>query len=370
MHQVVARRARRSSGAVLLAFLCASSVHAQGNSESLRLLASIPLPQTGSPATDIRWASDRSIYVAWDRDGVAEIDLKGLKRRNLVPKLNAFNDDLGHYRHLAVSSYTLVVASQLWTTYWRPLGGNPGGDVPFHSRELAEVQDIDISGEKILMMGLAKQEHGAREIAPDGALAWVGTLSGRVEDFTPVLYDLGGPGAPSYSNCRARPMGAVRFLAEGSFVVAPSFQDGILLFNAEGRRIRSWTNEQVGLDTHADCLKMSRQDEEQFRLNPAFMQRWFNSHKVLDDVLPLPQGPGLLIRSLGTDGQAHWTLEVLKAGGLKSYTVPVSGRRPADRLHGDVRNGKIVLLLGSGLPWSRDPAEMPAEVFLLESPHP
>lgn len=93
--------------------------------------------------------------------------------------------------------------------------------------------------------------------------------------------------------------------------------------------------------------------------------RFLNRHHVLDDILPLPQGPGLLVRSWGTEGQAQWTLKVLRPEGIEEYAVPVVGRRPMDRLHGDVRNGKIVLLLSaSGAPWSDDRAHYGAEILL------
>ena len=65
----------------------------------------------------------------------------------------------------------------------------------------------------------------------------------------------------------------------------------------------------------------------------------------------------------------RWTLKVLQASGVKTYAVPVVGRHPIDRLHGDFRNGRIVLLLSaSGFSWSEDPAHFPAEVLLMELP--
>jgi hypothetical protein len=339
---------------------------AQSNQE-LRLLDRISLPQAQSVATDIRWASDSSVYISWDRAGVAEVGLDGVKRRTLVPDLKTLGD-IDHYTHLAVSPSTLVVSSQLWTTVWRPLKGNPGGEVIFQRHEIPIVEDIDVSGDRVLLMGLAEHQKGARDIAPKGDVAWVGTLSGKMEDFKPVLYDLGGPGAPNYFHCRHFSMGAVRFLADGSFIVAPGFQDGITLFRAGGQKVRSWTNEQAGIDTHPDCPKMTDQEDEQFRTEAGW-QRWLNGHHVLDDILPLPQGPGLLVRFWGTDRQAHWTLKVLEPGGVKTCAVPVVGHRPVDRLHGDVRNGRIVLLLSaSGFDWSLDPANMPSEILLLEIP--
>jgi hypothetical protein len=90
---------------------------------------------------------------------------------------------------------------------------------------------------------------------------------------------------------------------------------------------------------------------------------------VLDDILPLPQGPGLLVRSWGADGRVHWTLKVLQTDGIKTFAVPVVGRRSFDRLQGDVRDGRIVLLLSaSGFPTRPAAGDLPAEILLMELP--
>jgi hypothetical protein len=316
-------------------------------------------------ATDIRWASDASVYVSWDRDGVAEVGLDGTWRRALVPNLKALGG-IQHYTHLAVSSRSLAVASHNWTLAWRPLQANPRREVLFQRRQIPITNDLDLSGERILLMGVAEREE---TFAPRGEVAWLGTLATGLKDLKPVLLDVGGPGAPNYFNCRTQSVGAVRFLADGSFVIAPGFQDGIHLYSAGGRQVRSWTNAQIGLDSHPDCARMSKKDGERLGTEAGWGP-WLNTHHVLDEILPLPQGPGLLVRSWGADGQAHWTLKVLQPEGVKTYAVPVAGRRPADRLHGDVRNGRIVLLLSaSGFPWSWDSANFPAEILLLELPN-
>src|SRR5947209_2141484 len=297
---------------LLVALLGCLGAQAEPQPKALRLLKRTPLPQASSVATDVRWASDDSVYVSWDHDGVAEVGLDGARRRVLVPGLTAFGG-LSHFTHLAVSPSALTVASMLHSLAWRPLKATPKGEVLFQRQQVAITEDLDLSGDRVLLLGLAKHQSGERTIAPDGAVAWVGTLSARLEDLKPVLYDLGGPGAPNYYNCRAHPIGAVRFLADGSFVVAPGFQDGVHLYNAGARRVRSWTNEQAGLDTHLDCPKIT--DEQRQFVNDAGWPHFLNSHHVVDDILPLPQGPGLLIRSWGADGQVHWTLKVLQAGG-------------------------------------------------------
>jgi hypothetical protein len=354
---------------LLVALLGSFGALAQASPQALRLLDRIPLPQAQSVATDIRWASDNSVYVSWDRDGIAEVGLDGIKRHALVPNLKSLGG-ISHYRHLAVSPSDLVIASQLWTVAWRPLEAKANGKIVFQEREIAITEDLDVSGDRVAFLGLAEQERGKREIAPDGAVAWTGSLSNHLKDLKPILYDLGGAGAPNFLYCRSHPIGAVRFLADGSLVIAPGFQNGIHLFDAAGHKIRSWDNEQVGIDTQADCPKIKNGEEEQKRfVSPSGWQDWLNGHHVVDEILPLPQGPGLLVRSWGEDHQAHWTLKILRPDGIRTYAVPIVGSRPADRLHGDVRNGRIVLLLSSGMPWSLEPSDLSAELLFMQIPN-
>jgi hypothetical protein len=366
------RRIRHGRSLLLLALLSSFGAGAQASPREVRLLDRIPLPTLHSPATDIRWAGDGSVYVSWDRDGVFEVGLDGVKRRTLVPDLKTLGNGDNHYLHLAVSPTVLAVASHNWGVVWRPLKASPDGKFTVQSQRVPIVNGLDLSGDRVLFMGLAEfkrdKDGNPPEFAPRGDVAWTGALSDRLKDLRPVLYDVEGAGAPNYFKCRTSSVGAVRFLAGGSFVVAPGFQDGIHLYDAGGRQVRTWTNEEVGIDTHPDCHTMSYQEQERFR-SEAGWGPWLNSHHVLDAILPLPQGPGLLVRSWGPDGRAHWTLKVLKADGVKTYNVPVVSTRSSDRLRGDVRDGKIVLLLASGFNWSWDPANYPAEMLLMKIPN-
>jgi hypothetical protein len=365
------RRIRHGRSLLLLALLSSFGAGAQASPRELRLLDRIPLPTRHSPATDIRWAGDDSVYVSWDRDGVFEVGLDGAERRTLVPSLKTLANGDNHYLHLAVSSMVLAVASPNWGIVWRPLKASPDGKFTVQSQKVPIVNGLDLSGDRVLFMGIAdrnEDKDGHAQFAPQGDVAWIGALSDRLKGLRPILYDVEGAGAPNYFNCRSNPIGAVRFLDGGSFITAPGFQDGVQLYDARGRVVRTWTNEQVGIDTHPDCHRMSKQEHQRFATEAGWGP-WLNSHHVLDDILPLPQGPGLLVRSWGADGEAHWSLKVLRAGGIQTYTVPVVSRRPSDRLHGDVRDGKIVLLLASGFNWSADPANYPAEMLLMKIPN-
>lgn len=343
---------------------------AQENPHTLRLLKTMPLPQASSIATDVRWDGASSVYVSWESDGVSEVSLDGVKRQALVPEKRALGL-LKHYDHLAISSGRLAVASLNWKMAWRPLTEAPGGKILFQSLDVPITLDFDLQNDKVVLLGLARRVRDSNppEFAPQGDVAWIGTLSSGLKDLKPVLYDAGGRGAPHLDRCDSYPIGATRFLADGSFVVAPGFQDGIHLFDPQGRKIRSWTSDQVGVDAYMICGEMSEAEVREFAKEGDFFERWLNSHRSVDDVLPLAQGPGVLVRSW-KDGQAHWTLKVLQADGIKSYRVPVTGRRPFDRLRGDVRDGKIALLLSnSAYPYPRSKADLPAEIYVVELPN-
>lgn len=362
------RRRRRGAwfpGFLLLVVLLSTlSATAQPRPRELRLLQRIPLPEAGSVATDIRWAGDDSVFVSWSRDGVVEVGLDGKRRRTLVPDTKTLGGPQ-NYTHLAVTPRLLAVASWNWAMTWRPRQAKQDGRVTFEQVDVASTNDFDVSGDRIVLLGRFKRLAEARDSSD---VTWLGTLSSRLEDGRSVLQDVGGPGAPRYFRCASHEVGAVRFLADGSFLIVPGFQEGVHLFTADGRRARTWTSEQAGINSHAGCAEMTDEEEEQIRINPDAWKRWLNSRRIVDDVLPLPQGPGLLVRSAGRDGRVSWTLKVLRADGIATYAVPVPNRRPFDRLHGDVRNGRIALLRSPAGAWWRDAADLPAEIFLLELP--
>lgn len=348
-----------------LTLLLPFAVGAQPRPASLLLIQRSALPPARTIATDIRWAGADSVYVSWDGDGVAEIGLDGARRRTLVPDLKTLGK-LKHYSQLAVSPSTLAVASVNWSIAWRPLKPGTGGEILFRHQEVPHTMDFDLHGDKVLLLGIAKREGG---YSPHGDLGWLGVLGDHLSGLQPVFQDAAGPGAPHFQNCGSYDIGAARFLADGSFVVAPGFQDGVHLFAATGRRTRTWTNEELGIDSHLGCAGMTEADEARLRVDVPFYEKRLNGRRHVDDILPLPQGPGLLIRSWGDDQRAHWTLKVLQPTGILTYEVPVAGRRPFDRLHGDVRDGKIVLLLsGSGFSVSSQAADRSAELLVLKLP--
>src|SRR5436309_4830955 len=159
------RPAWSCTACMLVALLGGLGAHAQSQPRALRLLQRASLPKTSSVATDIRWASAVSVYVSWYRDGVAEVGLDGARRRLLVPDLKAFGR-FPQYSHLTVSPRSLAIAAQGHALAWRSLKATPGGEILFQRQEIAITEDLDLSGDRILLLGLAKLERGAKTLAP------------------------------------------------------------------------------------------------------------------------------------------------------------------------------------------------------------
>ena len=361
---------RATTGAVLSLAVIALVGTARGASaappeRSFRVLADYPLPATRSAPVDIRWASDRSVFLARLVEGVFEIELgKPLTQlRQPVPAPEVLKlGQLSGYGHLAVTPQHLLVASGVWNFAWRPIGGRKGGDILFQKGDFATLHDVDLFGDRILILGL-------RESIPEnrnGGVAWLGSLSTGSEDFRILLRDenheLDSETWLS-SRCAVLPLGAVRFLPGGSFLVVPGFQSGAYMFNREGVLVRQWSSQEIGLTTECSKVPFAA------LLRPNALSPWLARHRVLDDILPLPEGPGLLIRTVGKDNKVHWDLTVLRSDGIMTYPLPLEETRPTDRIHGDVRGGKIVLLMATGELWSQDPADFTGRLIVAELAH-
>jgi hypothetical protein len=357
--------------AAALAILTASSPVEVGattaDSPTLEVLGRYAVPPKGRSApSDIRWAADSSIYLARGFDGVAELSLEQPLReiRSVVPDVKTLRGPR-NYQSLAASSRWVAVGADGWHLAWRPSGAQKVGAVGIYVQPLLIPLDIDVAGDRIVVLGEGRPEAATPEA---GGIAFLGRMSATgLKDYRPVLFDVHGIEAPSLNNCSAMKMGAVRFLPDGSFVVVPGFQPGAHHFDAEGKLLRSWSHVEAGLST--DCSVMTRQESDRiFDQGVDGMTAWMNQERMLDDILPLPEGPGLLVRSTDRSGKTSWQLRVLKqSGGVVTYKVPLTGG-PEDRLAGDVRNGKIVVLRASWRIASPSPGGHKAEVVVLAAP--
>jgi hypothetical protein len=344
-------RTRRALGLAFLAGLTAACVTGQAGTtpaqaqSALHILARYDLPPGNSTPTDVRWASDDSVFVSRADEGVFEIALKDgktAKRRQPLPDRDQLRP-FGTFDRVAVSQHDLIASSLGFSIAWRPIQLQTSGRVDIETRVLGTFADIDAQGDRLALLGLPHNDLDERFSSNPGVL-WVGSLSKGLGDFRALLRDASGsdPFKSSLLRCYPLDTGSVRFLADGSLLAVPGFQPGAYLYDADGHGLHVWTNEDLGIDS--GCEGVTQEQNKSFFDSPEVRRAWYDRHRIVDDILPLPQGPGLLVRWAGRDGNPRWILKVLQPQGITLYRVPFSGRTPYERLRGDVRQGKIVFL--------------------------
>ncbi|HVT14951.1 MAG TPA: hypothetical protein VHQ90_02070 [Thermoanaerobaculia bacterium] len=303
----------------------------------LRILSEVTLPSALARACDIRWAGERSVYLGLGVDGTVEVrlDAAGAAAKEVIPGRSKPGGFSATHRIAASAKYLVAAGPAFWVT-WRRLDDPVRSDAAFEA-----IQAIDLRDGQLALVGARRDERG--KFGADGAIAWTGSLDKRLTDLKPLLYDAGGPGAPTMNRCLGAELGATRFLADGSLFVLPGVQPGASLFDREGKLVRTWDTAALGID--ADCTGLSEAVAAHLAASYEQRQVWINQRHLVDAVLPLPEGPGLLVRRV-EKGRTRWDLKVLRREGpVKTIAVPLEGSSEFFALGGDVRAGRIVLLL-------------------------
>lgn len=304
---------------------------------ALRILSDRELPPALLNAVDVRWASDSSVLLSLTKSGTVEMSLEPLAGRveKVIPGAQEPGGFWGCSR-LGVSEEYLAVAGPAFSLTWRKRTDPLRKEIAFDG-----IEDIDVGGRRLAVLGARRDDKG--DFAPDGAIAWLGSLEKDLTDLRPILRDQRGEGAPNLNACGNFELGAIRFLQDGTLLVVPGVQAGAYLYDAGGRLVRTWDTVALGLDN--DCPGLQPEQAQQLR-HPASRVVWLNQRQTLEDILPLAQGPALLIRSV-SDNRPTWKVKVLSQNGpgAKTYAVPVPPVNELSHLRGDVRNGKILLLM-------------------------
>lgn len=298
----------------------------------LRVLMDRALPADLRKAFDIRWASERSLYIGLMQNGTVEVPLQALEGAGpaawkvIVPGHLAPGGFWSSYR-LGASGQFLAVAAPVRSLIWKPAHQS-------HYREaetrLDAIEDIDVWQGRLVALA-ARRDEGGR-FAPEGAIAWTGSLDRDLKDLKPLLYDTSGPGAPGLNRCAGFGLGAARFLRDGTVLVVPGFQPGAHLYSPEGKLIQTWDTVALGLDS--DCGRLTEEQSRPLLMGYDARASWFNQRRILEDILPLPDGPGLIVRS-ASQGKVSWQLLILRGNGeVRKQALPVSSRTQRDRVQG------------------------------------
>ncbi len=358
-----------SSIGLVLALVAAALSGTPGAAEmparALRLLSRIAVPGGPSPATDVRWASDTTVYLSRYRDGISEVSLEPrlAVRRQIVPRLSIFKGGLTHIGTFAVSAGRVALAGgRVFAS--GTVEAEAGGTRVFRRQPLLIGEDVDLSGRRVALLGYP--DDGVEAGGSKGALAWLGTLDEPLKDFQPLLRDVPGGGARALDSCLDEELGSVRFLPGGSLLVVPGVEPGAYLLGPAGNLVREWSSRELGLDPPG-CAELSKAEVRTLKTNPERRLERVNRLRVVDDILPLAPAPGLLVRSVA-NGRVSWALEILRPEGVVTYSVPFASDNPFDRLRGDVRGDRVVLLRSAHLSYLSGGAESAGELIVAELP--
>lgn len=310
-------------------------------SAGIQILSDVPLPAELNAAMDARWASDDSIYLTLRMHGVAEYSLSQQTFKEVFPGASK----LGGLRAsslVAASSQYVVVAPPLLTLVWkRP------SEKAYREEAFEIPKAIDVWNDQILLFGARRDEKG--EFGSDGAIAWRGSLDKGLASLRPVLYDVTGPGNRSVNSCGTMAISAARFLADGRFIIAPGIQPGINLYDIGGKLVRTWDTGAMGIDT--DCASIPPDQVTRILASYPDSLAWINQRRTIDTLLPLRDGAALIVRNV-LQGRARWEVKRLREdGSVQSLPLPIAADNERIHLAGDIRDGKILLLLYERRPY-------------------
>lgn len=314
------------------------------------------LPGEVRRPTDVRWLDDDTLLISVAKSGVLKIGLSGSDLTS-----SPFAEEEGRFRswvHLGSSPGYVAGAFIAFNSWWWTREGRDDR----RSLSIEYVADLDLHEDRLLLTGLRRDGEG--ELGADGAMAWLVDLAQEEIEPEPVL-PFPDDALQTLQDCATVLLPKARFMADGSFLLVPGVEPGLLYYQPSGHLARTWDTDALGLDQ--ECL-LSEAQKRRFNTDVAVRQGWLNRRRVVDEVLPLPAGPGLLVRSRA-DGITRWELLRLDPDGQGSgewRSVPLSITSPSPwvRARGDVRGNRLAVLLAPDPP--QDVAGPPARLLIFK----
>lgn len=303
-------------------------------------------------ARDVRWWTDESLVVTDLRRGLAVIDLESPDKQPLwLPGWPRASRVGTRYAHLGVSDDRVVVGDLAFGVQWRRRT-EPAETAP-HRETIEYVADLDVQGDRLLVSGLQRGETG--DLGADESVAWTGSLEDPELSLRPVLPFRS---RASIENCAGMPLGAVRFLSDGRYVVVPGSEPGIYLYGADERLERVWKSSAVGVEVDCD---LSEDQQSLLSSNPSARQEWINRRRTIDDVVDLNGEPAVILRDY-KEGRVTWQIATFIDDEPEIRPLPISDTSPAAHLAADARGGLLAVLISNSIPL-REPT--PARLLVM-----
>jgi hypothetical protein len=282
----------------------------------------------------VRWAGPAAVFLASPPAGVYRVPLSFSEVEIVIPHGSSAGEFALPAR-LGSSDEFLAFASPIFTLGWKVIKtGVTVTDFPF-----AATTDVDVHGHRVAILGVRR---GLKdEFDPAGPTGWVGSLAAGLKDLKAVYVSGSGRGAAELDACFQLETGAVRFLRDGGLVLASGVDPEVVLYDPAGKLVRSWQTRDLGFDSTCGLAPL-----EVARLSMSATARfvWLNKRVILDDIVDLPQGAGLLLRSR-VGQETRWAMRVLKPdGSVGSMAVPITSPSDRTRLRGAALGERIVFL--------------------------
>jgi len=355
-------------GAILSCLLMAQTsseakrppVGGEASPPTLSLLSERPLPDRLAEPRDVRWLGEDSLLLSTQPDGLVRVSLagRGWDREVLIPASSGLHG-IWRAQEVARSISHVATSAPVFSLAWRPRNGDRQPTVhPF-----AAVVDFDLWRDRILILGGRRDDAGTW--CPEGAIAWRGRLGGGLLDsLHSVYFSRDGEQAQNMGRCGVLGLGAVRFLDDGSFVVAPGVEEGVYLYNPDGELVTPiWDSDPAGFFTGCPLS-----DEEARRLHADERRRyqWLDRRPLLEDIVALGDDPALVVRTV-LSGTTRWELVVLRRDGeMDRFSLPFSSTRSFAHVRGDVRDEQMVFVMFGGMDYEDPDAER--KLLFVEAP--
>jgi len=328
--------------------LFASTVHAQ----SVRVLSDRTLTGEAALVHDVRWASKDALYVTSYSSGVLQVgaDSGAVQRVGFAePGRRCPSCVL-----LGVSDTHIVTSFPVYKLAWKQTT-----KPRIHTFVFDAVVDLDVHDDRLLILGSRTEDE---KWAPDGAVAWVGSLQSDLKDLRPVLYSSRGPKEMTVARCGFLEPGAARFFEDGSYVVVPGFEPDAYLYDRTGKLIHTWQTAKLGF---LDRCELPEPQVQALSADPEQRALWRSKRILIDDVLPTRAGPALLLHRV-QKGVAHWTMLILHRDRPPSrIELPFTAPSDVASLRADIHGNRIAFLIRTFGEW-RDTKPAPSRLIIAE----
>lgn len=324
-------------------------------SPPLQVLSDQPLVDTASKSLDVRWTERGSLLFTTMASGVVEME----DDRSGAVKVVFAPPDSRHCHtcsRLGQSANYVVTAFPIGPIGWWNTSTSGYGTARFES-----VIDLDLHGDRLLILGSRRDDRG--RWAPEGAIAWSGSLKKALADLRPVHYSSSKSKAMSVARCGFLENGAVRFFEDGTFVIVPGVEPGVFLYDARGELKHTWDTAPLRL---LDRCDITEPQVELFSGDPEARSQWLGKRRTIEDILPLREGPALVVREV-RQGSTHWKMVILRRNAPpREMELPFSAPSDVAFLKADLRGDRIAFLIRTFGQWRRGHQETPARLIIVE----